>query len=216
VNRKQPIRILIADDHLILRYGLATFIDQQPDMRVVAEASNAEQVALQFRLHHPDVTLMDLRMPAGGGVAAIAAIRAHDPAARIIVLTIHTGDEAVYQAIRAGARGYLLKDVSFEELLAAIRTVHDGGQCIPPEIAGKIAERIRLDALTEREIGVLKLIAGGLANKEIADRLSVAESTIKHHVVAILAKMGARDRTHAVSLAIDRSIIEIQDVDLGV
>jgi DNA-binding NarL/FixJ family response regulator len=210
----EPIRVLIADDHLILRYGLTTFIEQQPDMRVVAEASNGEQVVEQFRLHRPDVTLMDLRMPGMNGVAAIGAIRNEFPTARIIVVTIHKGDEAVYQAIRAGARGYLLKDVSFEELLAAIRAVHHGGQCIPPEIAVRMAERIRQETLSPREIEVLKQVACGLANKEIADRLDVAESTVKHYVVTILAKLGARDRTHAVSLAIERNIIDIHDVDL--
>ena len=214
MSETQPIRILIADDHLILRYGLVAFIDQQPDMRVVGEASNGQEVVELFRKHRPDVTLMDLRMPGTSGVEAIAAIRAEDPAARIIVLTIHKGDEAVYQAIRAGARGYLLKDVPFEELLASIRAVHEGEQRIPSEIASKMAERIRHDQLTPREVEVLKMVASGLANKEIADRLSVAEGTVKHYVVVILSKLGARDRTHAVSLAIDRNIIDIDDVDL--
>jgi two-component system, NarL family, response regulator len=209
-----PIRVLIADDHLILRYGLTTFIRQQPDMDVVAEASNGQEVVEMFRVHRPDVTLVDLRMPGQSGVEAIEAIRKLDAAARIIVLTIHRGDEAVYRAIRAGARGYLLKDVPFEELLVAIRNVHAGGQSIPPEIAFKMAERIRHDELTPREIQVLKLAASGLANKQIADRLGVAEGTVKHYVVVILAKLEAQDRTHAVSLAIERGIIHIEDVDL--
>jgi two-component system, NarL family, response regulator len=213
---EQTIRILIADDHLIMRYGLATFIDQQPDMQVVAEACNGREVVERFKTHRPDVTLLDLRMPGVDGVEAIAALRKEDPEARIIVLTIHKGDEAVYQAIRAGARGYLLKDVSFEELLAAIRAVHEGRQCIPPEIASKMAERIRHEALTPREVSVLKRVAGGLSNKEIAGRLNVAESTVKHYLVVILTKLGARDRTHAVSLAIERGIIDIQEVDLHV
>jgi two-component system, NarL family, response regulator len=214
VTGSEPIRLLIADDHLILRYGVASFIDQQPDMRIVAEAANGHEVVELYRRHRPDVTLMDLRMPGAGGVDAITAIRKQDPDARIIVLTIHRGDEAVYQAIRAGARGYLLKDVPFEELLDAIRDVHAGKHRFPPEIASKMAERIRHDELTPREVTVLKLVAGGLANKEIAVRLGVAEGTIKHYVVVILAKLGARDRTHAVSLAIDRGIMDIEDVDL--
>jgi DNA-binding NarL/FixJ family response regulator len=209
------IRILVADDHLILRYGLTTFIEQQPDMRVVAEASNGQEVVELFRQHRPDVTLMDLRMPGASGVQAIEAIRQEVPNARVIVLTIHMGDEAVYQAIRAGARGYLLKDVPFEELLAAIRTVHGGGQCIPSEIATKMAERIRHPELTAREVGVLKLAASGLSNKQIAERLAVAESTVKHYIVVILAKLEAQDRTHAVSLAIERGIIHIDEVDLA-
>jgi len=209
-----PIRVLIADDHLMLRYGLATFIDQQGDMKVVAQAANGHDVVSLFRAHRPDVTLMDLRMPGASGVSAIAAIRKVDPQARILVLTIHKGDEAVYQAIRAGARGYLLKDVPFDELRDAIRAVHRGEQRIPAEIASKMAERLRTGELTAREVDVLKLVAAGLANKEIADRMQVSEGTVKRYVVVILSKLGARDRTHAVTLAIERSIIDIDDVDL--
>jgi DNA-binding NarL/FixJ family response regulator len=209
-----PIRLLLADDHLVLRYGLKTFIEQQPDMKVVAEASNGAEAVERFRVHRPDVCLLDLRMTGFDGVEAIEAIRKEDPEARIIVLTIHKGDEAVYQAIRAGARGYLLKDVPFEELLVAIRDVHQGRQRIPAEIASKMAERIQHDELTPREIEVLKLVASGLANKEIADRLGVSEGTVKRYVVVMLAKLGARDRTHAVTLAIERNIIDIDDVDL--
>jgi two-component system, NarL family, response regulator len=214
VTKSPPIRVVVADDHLILRFGLATMINRQEDMTVVAEAANGQQVVELFRAHRPDVTLMDLRMPGANGVEAIAAICKEAPDARIIVLTIHKGDEAVYQAIRAGARGYLLKDVPFPELLAAIRAVHAGQQCIPPEIAAKMAERIRYDDLTPREIGILKLIAEGLSNKLIADRLEVTESTIKHHVAAILTKLGAEDRTHAVTLALERNIIDLEQVHL--
>jgi two-component system NarL family response regulator len=209
-----PIRVLIADDHLMLRYGLATFIDQQADMKVVAQAANAHDAVALFREHRPDVTLMDLRMPGASGVEAITAIREQAPQARILVLTIHKGDEAVYQAIRAGARGYLLKDVPFDELLDAIRGVHRGEQRIPAEIASKMAERIRHGELTAREVDVLKRVASGLANKEIAVRLSVSEGTVKRYVVVILSKLGARDRTHAVTLALERGIIDIDDVDL--
>ena len=210
----KPIRVLIADDHLVLRFGLATMINRQKDMKVVAEAANGEQVVALFKEHRPDVTLVDLRMPGLGGVDAIAAIRREDAEARLIVLTIHKGDEAVYQAIRAGARGYLLKDTPFPELLAAIRTVHEGKQCIPPEIAAKMAERIRYADLTPREIEILKLIARGQSNKLIADRLEVTESTIKHHVATILGKLGAEDRTHAVTLALERNIIDLEDVNV--
>jgi two-component system NarL family response regulator len=212
LTKTEPIRVLVADDHLILRFGLATMINRQEDMQIVAEAANGQQVVELFRQHRPDVTLMDLRMPGQNGVEAIAAICKETPDARVIVLTIHKGDEAVYQAIRAGARGYLLKDVPFPELLEAIRTVHAGKQCIPPEIAAKMAERIRYDDLTSREIGILKLIAQGLSNKLIADRLEVTESTIKHHVAALLTKLGAEDRTHAVTLALERNIIDLDEV----
>jgi two-component system NarL family response regulator len=211
---KGQISVLIADDHLVLRFGLATMINRQKDMKVVAEAANGEQVIELFRQHRPDVTLMDLRMPGMNGVEAITSIRKEDGDARIIVLTIHKGDEAVYQAIRAGARGYLLKDVPFPELLAAIRTVYEGQQCIPPEIAAKMAERIRYADLSAREIEILKLIARGQSNKLIADRLAVTESTIKHHVATILTKLGAEDRTHAVTLALERNIIDLEDVNV--
>ena len=214
MSKPPNISVLIADDHLVLRFGLATMINRQKDMHVVAEAANGEQVVELFRTHRPDVTLMDLRMPGQNGVEAITAIRKQDPDARIIVLTIHKGDEAVYQAIRAGARGYLLKDVPFPELLAAIRTVHEGKQCIPPEIAAKMAERIRYADLTSREIEILKLIARGQSNKLIADRLDVTESTIKHHVATVLTKLGAEDRTHAVTLALERNIIDLDDVNV--
>jgi two-component system, NarL family, response regulator len=213
-TKTASIRVLIADDHLVLRFGLATMINRQRDMCVVAEAANGEQVVELFRAHRPDVTLMDLRMPGQNGVEAITAICRDAPDARIIVLTIHKGDEAVYQAIRAGARGYLLKDVPFPELLDAIRTVHEGKQCIPSEIAAKMAERIRYADLTTREIDILKLIARGQSNKLIADHLAVTESTIKHHVATVLTKLAAEDRTHAVTLALERNIIDLDDVNV--
>ena len=207
MTETRQIRILIADDHLILRMGLESLIRRQRDMRVIAEASSGTEVVEMYKQHRPEVTLLDLRMPGLSGPEAIAAIVAHDPEARIIVLTIHKGDEAVYQAIRAGARGYLLKDVPFEELLLAIRDVHQGRQRIPAEIASKMAERIRHDELTPREIEVLKRVASGLANKEIADRLNVSEGTVKRYVVVILAKLGARDRTQAVIVAYESGFV---------
>jgi two-component system, NarL family, response regulator len=207
------IRVLVADDHLVLRLGLVTLIQRQPDMELVGQASNGQQVVEMFRQHRPDVTLMDLRMPGMSGGDAIAAITQAQPGARIIVLTIHKGDEAVYQALRAGARGYLIKDVAVEEILAAIRAVHAGEQCIPPEIAARMVDRIRQADLNPREIAVLKLIARGFSNRQIAEKLDVGEATARSRVASILAKLGVKDRTHAVTLALDRSIIDLEDVE---
>jgi DNA-binding NarL/FixJ family response regulator len=214
VSEAQQIRVLVADDHLILRLGLVTLVNGETDMRVVAEASSGTQVVELFKQHRPDITLMDLRMPGLNGVEAIAAICAEEPEARVIVLTIHKGDEAVYQALRAGARGYLLKDIATDDILAAIRSVHDGRRCIPPAIAARMAERIRHSDLTPREIDVLKLIAKGFSNKQIGDRLGIAEATVKNHVVSLLGKLGVQDRTHAVTLALERNIIDLEDVDV--
>ena len=210
----RPIRVLLADDHNIVRFGLAGVIGQEEDMEVVAEASNGAQVVELYRQHRPDVTVMDLRMPGVGGVEALAAIRQENPEARVLMLTIHSGDDAVHRAIRAGARGYLLKDVPFQELLAAIRAVHAGHRTFPPDVAEKMAERLEHGELLPRELDVLKLIAGGLSNKRIADRLGLTESAVKHVVTVILSKMGASDRAHAVALAIDRNIIDLGDVPL--
>jgi DNA-binding NarL/FixJ family response regulator len=206
--------VLVADDHLILRLGLVTLVNGETDMTVIGEASSGQQVIEFFRQHRPDVTLMDLRMPGINGVEAIAAICAEDPDAKVIVLTIHKGDEAVYQALRAGARGYLLKDIATDDILAAIRSVYEGRRCIPPQIAARMAERIRHSDLTPREIDVLKLIAKGFSNKQIGDRLGIAEATVKNHVVSLLGKLGVQDRTHAVTLALERNIIDLEDVDV--
>jgi two-component system NarL family response regulator len=214
VSEAQPIRVLVADDHLILRLGLVTLINGETDMRVIAEASSGQHVVELFRQHRPDVTLMDLRMPGLNGVEAISAICAEEADAKVIVLTIHKGDEAVYQALRAGARGYLLKDIPTDEILAAIRSVHEGRRCIPPAIAARMAERIRHSDLTPREIDVLKLIAKGFSNKQIGDRLGIAEATVKNHVVSLLGKLGVQDRTHAVTLALERNIIDLEEVDV--
>jgi two-component system NarL family response regulator len=207
------IRILVADDHLVLRLGLVTLIQRQSDMALVGQASNGQQVVDLYRTHRPDVTLMDLRMPGLSGSDAIAAIMQEFPAARIIVLTIHKGDEAVYQALRSGARGYLLKDVPVEEILSAIRAVHQGQPCLPPEIAARMVDRIRQADLMPREIAVLKLIARGFSNKQIAAKLDVGEATARSRVASILAKLGVKDRTHAVTLALDRNIIDLEDVE---
>jgi two-component system NarL family response regulator len=214
VSQNEKIRVLVADDHLVLRLGLVTLINDEPDMEVVAEAANGQQVIDLYKTHRPDLVLMDLRMPGHTGEEVIAALCAEDADARIIVLTIHKGDEAVYQALRAGARGYLLKDVPTQEILAAIRSVYAGDQCIPPAIAARVAQRIRKADLSPREVNVLKLIAAGLSNKEIGDRLGVSDATAKKHVTGLLAKLSVRDRTHAVTLALERGIIDLEDVSV--
>jgi DNA-binding NarL/FixJ family response regulator len=197
------------DDHLLLREGIAALVASQSDMRVVGEASNGLEALEKFRKHRPDITLMDLVMPEMKGVDAIIAIRAEFPEARIIVLTTYTGDVQVLRALKAGARGYLLKGLLRKELLETVRAVHAGRKCIPPEIAAQIAEHAGDEALSVREIEVLRLIAGGNANKQIADQLSITEETVKGHVKNILAKLSANDRTHAVTIALKRGIIEL-------
>ena len=203
------IRILVADDHSLVREGIATFIAGQPDMRLVAEASNGREAIHQFREHRPDVTLMDLQMPEMNGLDAIIAIRNEFSEARIIVLTTYRGDVQVLRALKAGARAYLLKGLLRKELLETIRAVHAGEKRIPPEIASQLAEHAVDDTLTLREIDVLRLLAGGNANKVIADQLSITEDTVKGHVKNILSKLGANDRTHAVTIALKRGIIEL-------
>jgi two-component system NarL family response regulator len=215
VTTVSPIRVLVADDHLIVRLGLVTLVNRQRDMQAIGQAGNGLEAAALYRTHRPDVTLMDLRMPGCGGVEAIGAICAEDPQARVIVLTIHKGDEAVYQALRAGARGYLLKDAPGEEIVAAIRGVGAGERCIPPEIADRLAERIRHPDLSRREVQVLGLLAGGASNKEMAGRLGVSPATIKNQVASLLAKLEAHDRTHAVALAIERGILDLEAAAAG-
>jgi two-component system NarL family response regulator len=204
-----PIRVLVADDHLVVRLGLVALIDRQEDMTVIGQASNGRQVVELYRAQRPDVTLMDLRMPGGDGVEAIAAICADDPAARIVVVTIHSGDEAVFQALRAGAQGYLLKDAPGPEIVSAIRTVHAGQPSLPAAIANAVVDRLRQPDLTSREIDVLKRIARGYSNKRIADELGVSASTVKNHIASLMTKLGADDRAHAVTLALARGIIDL-------
>jgi DNA-binding NarL/FixJ family response regulator len=203
------IRVLAVDDHALLRDGIAALIGNQSDMELVAEASNGREAIELFRQHHPDVTLMDLQMPEMGGIDALSAIRGEFPEARIIVLTTYAGDVQVFRALKAGARAFLLKGLLRKELLDTIRAVHAGQRRLPPEIAAEIAEHSTDSALTPREIDVLRLIAGGNANKEIAARLSLTEETVKGHVKNILAKLDANDRTHAVTIGLKRGIIEI-------
>jgi DNA-binding NarL/FixJ family response regulator len=203
------IRVLAVDDHALLRDGIAALIGNQADMELVAEASNGREAVELFRQHHPDVTLMDLQMPEMGGIDALSAIRGEFPEARIIVLTTYAGDVQVFRALKAGARGFLLKGLLRKELLDTIRAVHAGQKRLPPEIAAEVAEHATDETLTPREIDVLRLIAGGNANKEIAAQLSVTEETVKGHVKNILAKLGASDRTHAVTIGLKRGVIEL-------
>ena len=204
-----PIRILTVDDHAILRQGIAALVNGESDMKLVAEASDGQEAIDKFRLHRPDVTLMDLQMPALNGIEAIIRIRSEFPNARIIVLTTYTGDVQMLRALKVGARGYILKAHVRRELLDAIRAVHAGQKRIPPEVATELAEHATDEDLTPREIDVLRLIASGNANKEIAGQLSIVEETVKSHVTNILAKLGANDRTHAVTIALKRGIIEL-------
>ena len=203
------IRIMTVDDHPLLRKGIAALVNGEPDLKLVAEASNGNEAIDSFRSHRPDVTLMDLQMPEVDGIDAIDRIRKEFPEARIIVLTTYSGDTQVLRALKAGARGYILKGHVHKELLDAIRAVHAGQKRIPPEIAAQLAEHATDDALTEREIEILKLIAAGNANKHIADQLSIGEATVKSHVSNILSKLGANDRSHAVTIGLKRGIIEL-------
>jgi DNA-binding NarL/FixJ family response regulator len=203
------IRILTVDDHPLLRKGIAALVNAEPDLKLVAEASNGQEAIDAFRSHQPDVTLMDLQMPGVGGLEAINHIRSEFPDARIIVLTTYTGDVQVLHALKAGARAYILKGDVHKELLDAIRAVHAGQKRIPPEIAAELADHAADDLLTEREIDVLRLIAAGNSNKQIADQLSIGEATVKSHVTNILSKLSANDRTHAVTIGLKRGIIEL-------
>jgi DNA-binding NarL/FixJ family response regulator len=203
------IRILAVDDHPMLREGIAALVASQSDMKLVGEASNGREALEQFRKHRPDLTLMDLQMPGMDGIEAMVAICSEFPEARIIVLTTYKGDIQVLRALKAGARAYLLKGLLRKELLETIRAVHAGQKRIPPEVAAELADHAIDDALTSREIDVLRLIAGGNANKLVADRLSITEETVKGHVKNILSKLGASDRTHAVTIALKRGIIDL-------
>jgi DNA-binding NarL/FixJ family response regulator len=208
-NNPNPIRILTVDDHPLLREGIAALVNAESDMKLVAEASNGQEGIEQFRSHRPDVTLMDLQMPGSSGIEAIIGIHSEFPNARIIVLTTYTGDVQVLRALRAGALGYILKGHVHRELLDSIRAVHAGKKLIAPEVAAELAEHAADDNLSSREISVLRLIASGNANKQIADQLSISEETVKSHVTNILSKLGANDRTHAVTIGLKRGIIEL-------
>ena len=205
----KPIRIALVDDHPLLRQGIAALLADQADLQLVGQASNGLEAIEQFRLHRPDVMLMDLQMPGMNGIDAMSAIRGEFPDARFVVLTTYTGDVQIVRALKAGARAYLLKSLLHRELLETIRAVHAGHKRIPPEVAAELADHAADDQLTAREIEVLRLIPAGNANKIVADRLSITEETVKAHVKNILSKLDANDRTHAVTIALKRGIIEL-------
>lgn len=207
-NAPEIIRILAVDDHPLLRKGIAALFNAEPDMKLVAEASNGVEAVEKFRAHRPDVTLMDLQLPRLNGIEAINRILSEFPDARIIVLTTYSGDAQVVRALRAGARGYILKGHVHRELLETIRTVHSGRKS-PPDIAIEIAEHATEDKLSLREIEVLRLIAAGNSNKEIGHRLSIGETTVKSHVTNILSKLCANDRAHAVVIGLKRGFIAL-------
>jgi DNA-binding NarL/FixJ family response regulator len=203
------IRILAVDDHALVREGIAVLLSNEPDMALVAEASNGREAVQQFRAHRPDITLMDLQMPEMNGLDAIISIQGEFPEAKIIVLTTYKGDVQILRALKAGARGYLLKNTFHKELLDTIRAVHAGKKALSPEASYEIAEHATDDALTPAEINVLRLIAAGNANKQIADQLSITEETVKGRVKNILSKLGANDRTQAAMIGLKRGIIEL-------
>jgi DNA-binding NarL/FixJ family response regulator len=208
-ERSAQIRILAVDDHVLVRQGISVLIGTESDMTLVAEASNGREAIQQFRAHHPDITLMDLQMPEMNGLDAITVIRGEFPDAKIIVLTTYKGDVQILRALKAGARGYLLKNTIHKELLDTIRAVHAGKKALSPEASYEIAEHATDDALTPAEINVLRLIAAGNANKQITDQLSITEETVKGRVKNILSKLGANDRTQAAMIGLKRGIIEL-------
>jgi DNA-binding NarL/FixJ family response regulator len=203
------IRILVVDDHVLVRQGIAVLLGTEPDMKLVAEASNGRDAIQQFRVHRPDITLMDLQMPEMNGLDAIIAIRGEFPAAKIIVLTTYKGDVQIIRALKAGAQGYLLKNTFHKELVGAIRAVHAGRKALSPEATYEIAEHSTDEALTPAEVVVLRLIAAGNANKQIADQLSITEETVKGRIKNILSKLGANDRTQAAMIGLKRGIIQL-------
>ena len=206
---ENQIRVMVVDDQGVVRQGIVALINTVADMKVIAEATNGQEAIEQFRAHRPDVTLMDLRMPVVGGVEAIGRIRREFPGARIIVLTTFDGDEDIYRSLQAGAQGYLLKDMFFDELEEAVRKVHGGSRRIPTAVAEKLAERMSGSDLTARELEVLEQIVRGRSNKEIGHLLNISEATVKSHINNILSKLGVNDRTQAATTALQRGIVHL-------
>jgi DNA-binding NarL/FixJ family response regulator len=209
MSGQATIRVLSVDDHGLLREGIAAIIGNQPDMELVAQASNGRDAIQQFRQHHPDVTLMDLRLPDMSGIDTLIAIRSEFPDARLIVLTTFDGDVEIQRSLEAGARGYLLKSMPPKELVAGIRQVHAGRKCIPTEVVAHLAEHLSEETLTEREVEVLSRLGSGNRNRDIAEQLFISEETVKVHMKHIMEKLGATDRTQALTIAVRRGIIRL-------
>jgi DNA-binding NarL/FixJ family response regulator len=203
------IRILCVEDHPVFREGLATIIGSQPDMLLIGYAGNAVEAAAEFRRHQPDITLMDLHLPGSNGTDALIAIRGEFPGARVIMLTTSDADGEIQRAMRAGAAAYLLKSMPKDDLLTVIRSVHNGRRHVPPEVAARLAEHLGDEDLTTRELEVLRLIRDGHRNKQIADQLAIAETTVNFHIKNLVAKLSAKDRTHAVTIAVRRGLLKI-------